>query len=147
MGTRKLTFKAEAQWVKVFPDNRDMFGYEDAYREFDGCYTIQVKLDEDQMAELKASGSMLQGKDDPDSSCRLITFKRKHKDRFDWASGAPKVTNQFGADWDFEHDGPVGNGSTVEVVVTVYDTSRPRIKGTRLEEVKVLDLVPVPEVA
>ena len=38
-------------------------------------------------------------------------------------------------------DGTIGNGSTVEVILSVYDTKMKSIVGTRLDTVKVLTLV------
>ncbi len=41
-------------------------------------------------------------------------------------------------------DGLIGNGSTVAVTLSVYDTSRKSIVGTRLDRVKVLEHVKPP---
>ena len=41
-------------------------------------------------------------------------------------------------------DGLIGNGSTVTVTLSVYDTRRKSIVGTRLDRVKVLEHVPPP---
>ena len=53
--------------------------------------------------------------------------------------GAPIVVKADGSPWDYDEDGPIGNGSLVEVILSVYDTSRKSIVGTRLDKVKVLE--------
>lgn len=137
MATRKLTLTGPVRWAKVFPENRDMTGYEGAFLEHDGAYTIEVGLTEGQLKDLKKTGSMLKGREGEDG-LQWVKFKRKHTDRFEWASGAPEVTGPTDRQWTMEDDGLIGNDSEAEVSVSVYDTSRDRIKGTRLESVKVL---------
>jgi len=142
MATKKITLKGQAQWARVFEDNRDMQGFEGAYVEFDGAYTIDVVLDKENKQILKDSGSAKKGKFDDDGNFS-VKFVRKHKDRFDWASGAPQVTKADGTAWSFEDDGSLGNGSEIEVELSVYTTAyRP---GTRLESVKVLKAVEIEE--
>jgi hypothetical protein len=51
------------------------------------------------------------------------------------------VVKADGSEWDYDVDGTIGNGSTVEVIVSVYDTKMKSIVGTRLDKVKVLKLV------
>ena len=76
MATRRVKLTGIGEWAKVFASNRDMLGYDGAYREFDGACTIDVILDEDNMAALKASRSIKKGKPDPQgreigrASCR-----------------------------------------------------------------------------
>lgn len=137
MGTRNIKLQGKATWAKVFEDNRDMKGFEGAYEDHDGGYTINVELEAEEFEKLKDAGSMKKGSMGEDGI--IVKFLRKHKDRFDWASGAPKVVKKDGSSWDFESDGAINNGSIVEVEVSVYDTSRSSIKGTRLEKVKVLE--------
>jgi hypothetical protein len=137
MATRKIKLTGKAEWAKVFPENRDMIGFEGQNAECDGKYCIDVYLDPAEAQTLKAAGSIKKGKVDEDGF--KVKFDRKHIDRFEWAGGPPVVTmNGEPRTYD---DGPIGNGSLVEVTVSVYDTSRPSIKGTRLEAVNVLELV------
>ena len=137
MATRIITLKGPARWARVFEDNRDMRGYEDAFVECNGAYTIEVGLSSEEFDKLKDAGSMKKGKEG-DDGLKWVKFTRKHTDRFDWSSGAPKVMNSSGDPWTFEDDGAINNDSEVEVKLSVYDTSRPRIKGTRLDEVTVI---------
>ena len=133
--TRNHKLSGVANWARVFEDNRDMNGYEGAYKDHEGGYTIEVVLDNEAMTELQEAGSMKKGKITDDGVS--VKFLRKHKDRFEWASGAPEVIKTDGSPWNFEEDGPINNNSLVTVYVSVYDTSRPAIKGTRLDKVRV----------
>lgn len=137
MATRDVVIRGKAFWPRVFEQNRDMKGYNDAAVPFDGFYKLDVMLDKDNKAIYKASGTAGKGKFDDDGNF-LVTLKRKHKDRFEWASGAPKVTKVDGSVWDYEKDGIIPNGSQVEVKFTVYTTTLS--PGTRLESVKVLEV-------
>ena len=138
MGTRKVKLSGYGFWAKVFEDNRDLTGYEDALKDVGGQCTIDVDLQPDQMEKLKKSKSMLRGKDSEDNEgFTRVRFKRKWQEEY--GGGAPTVVKADGTKWDYDEDGPIGNGSTVEVTLAVYDTSRKSIVGTRLEKVKVLE--------
>lgn len=149
MGTTRIKLQGKAKWAKVFEENRDMVGYEDAYRSCEGAYTIQVELDKENFEKLLATGAAKAVnvvnkakslKVDINALFPVeIKFQRKHKDKFEWASGAPKVMKADGTEWSFADDGLIGNDSLVEVDVSVYTTSK--ATGTRLESVTVLDLV------
>lgn len=137
MGTRKVKLTGLAYWSRVFEDNRDLTGFEDALKDVGGQTCIDVDLDADNMALLRKSKSMKRGTDSPDNDgLTRVRFTRKWEDRI--AGGAPKVVKADGTVWDLDDDGPIGNGSEVEVVLSVYDTSRKAIVGTRLDKVKVL---------
>ena len=141
MATRRVKLTGIGEWAKVFASNRDMLGYDGAYREFDGACTIDVILDEDNMAALKASRSIKKGKPDPQGRGHLVRFVRKFNTGKDWDSGAPVVVKADDTPWDYDVDGTIGNGYIVEVLLSVYDTSKPNIVGTRLDKVKVLEHV------
>jgi hypothetical protein len=66
-----------------------------------------------------------------------VRFTRKWTEEY--GGGEPTVVKADGTKWDYDEDGPIGNGSTVEVTLSVYDTSRKTIVGTRLDKVKVLE--------
>ncbi|MBL4795816.1 MAG: hypothetical protein JKY50_00220 [Oleispira sp.] len=144
--TRTVTVEGIANWAKVFEQNRDMKGWcgptgtaKGTYEDCDGAYTLNLIMDTDNSATLKASGSMkeLQPADDG-LQVKLI---RKHKGPFEAASGAPKVFHKDGTPWDIEVDGTIGNGSRVSVTSSIYDIKSYGTTGTRLESVTVLDLV------
>lgn len=141
MGTRRVKLTGLGYWAKVFEDNRDLTGYEDALKDIGGQTSIDVDLDEDSMAKLRKSKSMKKGNTSPeDDDLTRVKFTRKWEERY--GGGAPTVLKADGTEWDFDEDGPIGNGSTVEVTLTVYDTSRKNIVGTRLEKVKVIEHIP-----
>ena len=141
MATRKVKLSGIAEWAKVFTQNRDMEGFDGVYKDHNGACTIDLIMDEDNLAALKASRSMKRGSPDPQGRGTKVKFIRKFDTGRDWDSGAPVVKKSDDSDWDFSSDGPIGNGSTVEVELSVYDTSRPNIVGTRLDKVTVLDHV------
>jgi len=141
MATRKVKLTGIAEWAKVFTQNRDMEGFDGVYKDHNGACTIDLIMDDDNLAALKASRSMKKGSPDPQGRGTKVKFIRKFDTGRDWDSGAPVVKKSDDSDWDFSVDGPIGNGSTVEVELSVYDTSRPNIVGTRLDKVTVLDHV------
>ena len=141
MATRKIKLTGIAEWAKVFTQNRDMKGFDGAYEDCDGACTIDVILDDDNMQILKNSRSIKRGSPDPEGRGTKVKFIRKFNTGKDWDSGAPIVQKSDGSTWDLSTDGTIGNGSTVEVELSVYDTSRPNIVGTRLDKVKVIDHV------
>lgn len=138
MGTRKVKLTGLGYWAKVFEDNRDKTGFEDALVEIGGQTTIDMDLDSEQMEKLKKSKSMKRGSNSPDNDgLTRVRFTRKWTEQY--GGGEPSVVKADGTKWDYEEDGPIGNGSTVEVTLSVYDTSRKSIVGTRLEKVKVIE--------
>ena len=144
MATRKVVLTGIAEWAKVFEDNRDLKGFEGAYEEFDGACTIDMILDKENMDRLTASRSMKKGSPDAEGRGTRVRFVRKFNTGRDWDSGSPVVVKSDGTKWDMDVDGLIGNGSTVAVTLSVYDTSRKSIVGTRLDRVKVLEHVKPP---
>ena len=141
MATRKVKLTGIAEWARVFPQNRDMEGFDGAYRDCNGACTIDLILDDENLATLKASRSMKRGVPDPQGRGTKVKLVRKYDTGKDWDSGAPVVKKLDGSDWDYSLDGTIGNGSTVEVVLSVYDTKMKSIVGTRLDAVTVIDHV------
>mgnify|MGYP002260426711 FL=1 len=141
MATRKVKLSGIAEWAKVFEQNRDHKGYEGAYEDFDGACTIDLIIDDDNLNLLQASRSMKKGSPDKEGRGTKVTFVRKFDTGRDWDSGPPVVLKSDDTPWNLEADGLIGNGSKVEVHLAVYDTKRRDIVGTRLDKIKVLDLV------
>jgi len=141
MATRKIKLTGIAEWARVFESNRDMDGFDGVYRDHDGACTIDIIMDDANLSTLKASRSMKKGTPDAEGRGTKVKFIRKFNTGKDWDSGAPTVQKSDGSTWDLSSDGTIGNGSTVEVELSVYDTSRPNIVGTRLDKVKVVDHV------
>ena len=144
MATRKVVLTGIAEWAKVFEDNRDLKGFEGAYEEFDGACTIDMILDKENMDRLTASRSMKKGSPDAEGRGTRVRFVRKFNTGRDWDSGSPTVLKSDGTKWDMDIDGLIGNGSIVAVTLSVYDTSRKSIVGTRLDRVKVLEHIKPP---
>jgi len=141
MATRKVKLTGIAEWARVFETNRDMDGFDGVYRDHDGACTIDIIMDDANLSTLKASRSMKKGTPDAEGRGTKVKFIRKFNTGKDWDSGAPIVQKSDGSTWSISDDGTIGNGSTVEVELSVYDTSRPNIVGTRLDKVKVVDHV------
>ena len=141
MATRKIKLTGIAEWARVFETNRDMDGFDGVYRDHDGACTIDIIMDDANLSTLKASRSMKKGTPDAEGRGTKVKFIRKFNTGKDWDSGAPTVQKSDGSTWDLSSDGTIGNGSTVEVELSVYDTSRPNIVGIRLDKVKVVDHV------
>lgn len=143
------------EWAKVFESTRDMDGYEGAYVECQGAYTINQILDKEQYEKLKAAGTMKK----PNQKRLLdgelmVKFERKHlvttKDGrvIEQAGGAPKVVDSDGQKWDLDINGDIGNGSLAEVtnlITTFQGGDGKTYSRTSLLGVKVLEHVPIPE--
>lgn len=123
-----------AKWAKVFPRNKDT---NEAFHGPGGGYTIQVVLDKEELDKVTKSGARLKPQLTEDGV--EIKFRRKHTNpAIKEFGGPPKVVDADNKPMDEEVS--IGNGSKVEVFFTVYETSMG--KGTRLEGVRVLDLIP-----
>jgi len=140
MATKKVKLSGIGYWAKVFAENRDLTGFENALKEVGGQTTIDVDLDTENYALLKKSGSMKKGRPSPDNpELTRVKFTRKWEQQF--GGGAPIVHKEDGTNWDYDTDGFIGNGSEVTIILSVYNTSRSSIIGTRLDKVKVTKAV------
>tara|TARA_E500000331_G_scaffold54827_1_gene48488 strand:- start:2242 stop:2775 length:534 start_codon:yes stop_codon:yes gene_type:complete len=145
MATRKVRIEGIGEWARVFSQNREMTGYKPtpqavgAYEECNGACKIDVIMNDENYKKLKASKSMKTGTDDALDRGKKVTFVRKFETGRDWDSGEPIVLKEDNTRWDYEVDGPIGNGSIVEVTLAVYDIKKYGNTGTRLERVKVLE--------
>ena len=145
MATRKVKLEGIGEWCKVFEQNREMTGYKPtpqavgAYEECNGACKIDIIMNDENFKRLKASKSMKSGTDDDLGRGKKVTFVRKFETGRDWDSGAPIVLKEDNTRWDYEVDGPIGNGSVVEVTLAVFDIKKYGNTGTRLEKVKVVE--------
>jgi hypothetical protein len=139
MATTKHKVTGVAQWAKVFDSNKELRDWQGNPHDFGGLFKIDVILDKENKALYKSSGTSGKGKFDDDGNF-IATFKRKEKERFEWAGGAPQVMNKDGSPFTGVM---IPNGSKVEVEFTVYTTSMS--PGTRLESVKVLEMAEMPD--
>jgi len=139
-----------AMYAKVFEDNRDETGFEDAFVPYNGCCTIDVILDDVELEKLKAAGSKKEGRETEDGKT-IVKFSRKFEVRrkdtgeiIEDLSGPPQVVDSEGNDWEHSEENPkyIGNGSNVTVAVLVRaDKKKKAIAYTSLEGVKVNELV------
>ena len=149
MATRKLKLSGIAEWAKVFAQNRDMTGYKKTptaigtYEKTNGACCIDLILDDANIAALQAAGSSKEPKPDLEGRGMRIKMDRKFDTGRDWDGGAPLVTHADGTPWNFDTDGMIGNGSTVEVMASVYDVPNYGTTGTRLDSVMVINHVMV----
>lgn len=134
MASERIYLSGIAMWAKLFERNRDRGEF---YESTDGMTTIDLLMEKEELDKLKASGSRLRPKVTDEGL--TVKFKRPwiHSGGISDFGGPPQVVDSDGNDWDDSVS--VGNGSTVEIAVDVYDTQMG--KGTRLAGVKVLDLV------
>ena len=145
MATRKVRIEGIAEWARVFEQNREMTGYKPtpqavgAYEECNGACKIDVIMNDENFKKLKASKSMKSGTDDELGRGKKVTFVRKFETGRDWDSGVPIVLKEDNTGWDYDVDGPIGNGSLVEVTLAVYDIKKYGNTGTRLVRVKVIE--------
>lgn len=152
MAYKEVTTKGPIEWAKVFESNREMEGYEGAYQECDGAYTIVQVLSKEEFEKLKKAGTqkkpiqkrLLDGE-------IAVKFERKHlvktKDgkEVPQAGGAPKVVGPNGKAWDLEEDGLIGNGTIAEVtnlINTFKGQDGKMISRTSLVKVKIIEHVP-----
>ena len=148
MATRMVTVHGIAEWAKVFEQNRDLTGWkptvqaEGSYEKYSGACTIDMILDDENITKLRTAKSGKEPKPDLEGRGLRVKFDRKFNSGYDWSSGAPAVTKSDGTNWDYDVDGPIGNGSIVETTVAVYDLPKYGNTGTRLESVRVIDHVP-----
>jgi len=125
MATKTLYLSGVAQYVQVKTPSKD----------YDN-YAIGVSLDDNSVKLLKESGSQATVKDD-----NLVYFRRPHSKTFKNSPepvvfGPPKLFDENENSMDDKDFGP---GSEVIVKVAVYEAKKG--KGTRLEAVKVTNLV------
>ena len=128
----KLT--GTAMWAKVFPHNKDK---NEDFHGPGGAYVLDLIVDQQGEQEFLATGARTTPKVTDEGVA--IKFKRKHTHHIEDFGGSPQVVDADNNDWDGTL---IGNGSTVEVAYTVYDTKMG--KGCRLEGVRVIDHVELP---
>jgi hypothetical protein len=143
MATSIIYLQGKALWAKVFERNRDRESPNDMVNQklkaSDGQTSLTLVMDQEELAKFEASGSRKKVNNLEDGPA--VNFTRPWKHRIENFGGAPQIVDADGADWD--DSVAIGNGSEVEVAISIYDTQAG--KGTRLEGVKVLELVPYEE--
>jgi len=146
---KEVTTIGPIEWAKIFEGNREMNGYEGAYEDCEGAYTVTQILTKDEYAKLQKAGSQKKPIQKRIMEGELaVKFERKHLvktksgDVLEKAGGAPKVVGPDGKLWDVEVDGLIGNGSTAEVtnlITTFAGQDGKMISRTSLTKVKILE--------
>jgi len=140
MATQTYILPGIAYWAKVFEFNRDKTGYNNELAHCGGQTTIDLDVDNDGLAIYMKSKAGGRPRPSPDNDGMMrVKFKRKWEDRY--SGGEPDVFTADGQRWDTETMGLIGNGSKVEVMYEVYETSYGNY-GTRLSGIRVVDHVP-----
>lgn len=154
---RWYNFTGKARFFKI---------YSPEFFEGVGRYKAPIVIDAETMAEIKAIGIRRQFKDDPDSKDKIVTFSRDFekdfkegkvyfcppsvydKDGKALVEYYNKETNTRVTQFNEEDkdkiekrgvDVLVGNNSLVTLSVSTYEAGK--FKGSRLESIKILDLV------
>lgn len=152
---KEVTTVGPIEWARIFEENRDMSGYQGAYEDTEGAYTVVQVLTKAEYEKLKKAGSMKK----PIQSRMMdgqiaVKFERKHLvktkkgDIIEKAGGAPKVIGPDGKPWSQEN-GLIGNGSIAEVtnLIQTFDVIDPetgkntKASRTALTKVKLLEVV------
>ena len=135
MASQTVYLTGKAKWAKVLPHNKDK---DENFHGPGGAYTLDLYLDKEEQDKFVATGT--QSKPKVGEEGVFFKIKRKHTHpSIEAFGGPPQVVDADGNDWDGTL---IGNDSTVEVAVTVYSTKMGN--GTRLEGLKVIDLVELP---
>lgn len=129
MATKTWYFTGTAKWAKIAEPDKEF-----------QKYSIDVYLDDANLAKFQESGAQLKLRGH-ESDGTYVTFSRPMA-----RIGRDGEVKQFGPPELLNADGEpypkgtlIGNGSKVTVKVDVFDT--PKGKGTRLEAIRVDDLV------
>ncbi len=143
--SKNIVLRGKAYWAKVLDGNPDEYGDKVFYK-------ISLSPDDESVSKFNKSGMTLKYREltseEPDvmgwtfrRDVEGRTFKDKKTGKEKTlGGGAPRVVDAEGNKWDT--DVLIGNGSTVEILVSTYQTKTKPIKtGHRLEAVKVIDLV------
>lgn len=140
--TKKVVFTGKAYWARVYEGNHDEYGGKEFYK-------ITVALDGSSWGKFSQSGLSLKVKPVEVDGEDGVTFKRdlhaktgvdKKGKKWSLGGGTPRVVDEDGQ----EFSELIGNGSTVEVLVELYQVASGPMKGKwghRLEAVKVLEHV------
>lgn len=120
-----------ASWARLYDFNKD------THFDEDGVFQVNMNLDKDNVAKMKAAGIRNKPKINEETGEIHYVFRRKNAVTWKGVKqliGPPPVTFEGKP---FEE--LIGNGSKLELTLEVYDTMKG--KGSRIKEVKVLDWV------
>jgi hypothetical protein len=135
MASNTYYITGTAQWAKVFAHNKD--NNEDFHGP-GGAYVVDLVVDKEELDGFVATGARTTPKTTDNGM--TIKFKRKHTHpTIPSFGGPPQVVDADKGAWDGTL---IGNGSTIEIAYTVYDTKMG--KGCRMEGVRIIEHVELP---
>lgn len=135
MASKTYYITGQASWAKLFPYNMDKH---EAFHGPGGAYTVDLIVDKEELDAFAATGAQTKPRVTDEGTS--IKFKRKHDHpNIPAFGGPPQVVDADKQHWDGTL---IGNGSTIEVAYTVYDTKKG--PGSRLEGVRVIEHVELP---
>lgn len=127
-----MIIKGKAHWAKIFKlvPNFGKDGFE---------WTMDLAIDKDTVAALKAEGLLNRIKDKDDARGKFVVFKRKQFNSKDEPNEEIRVVDKAQKPWDRKVK--IGNGSDVEVKFRVWEYA-PKQRTMQIEAVRVINLVP-----
>jgi len=150
MAFKSVTTTGPIEWARITEDSRDMKGYQDAYVECEGAYTLSQILSKEEFQKLQQAGTQKKPVQKRLMDGELvIKYERKHKVTTKdgtvvlKAGGPPKVLDAEGKPWTADH-GAIGNGSVAEVtnlISTFKGMDGKMYSRTSLVEVKIINHV------
>lgn len=148
MAFKSVTTTGPIEWARIFEDNRDLEGYQGAYKECEGAYTLSQILSKEEFQKLQQAGTQKKPVQKRLMDGELvIKYERKHKVTTKdgtavlKAGGPPKVLDAEGKPWTADH-GAIGNGSVAEVtnlISTFKGMDGKMYSRTSLVEVKIIN--------
>jgi hypothetical protein len=132
MATQFFYLEGTVNWAKV---QEPVLKYQ-SKTEYE--YSLDFEPDEDSLAAFKASGSRKNVKNGSIKFNRDVEYTNAKGETVDAGKPTVLIRNEDGENEPYT--GLIGNGSKAIVKISVYDTRMG--KGTRLEGLTVLDLVP-----
>ena len=152
MAYKEVTTKGPIEWAKVFERNREMEGYDGAYIDCEGAYTVVQILSKEELEKLKKAGTQKKPIEkrllDGELAIKFVRehlVKKKDGTVIPQAGGAPKVVGPNGKPWNLEEDGMIGNGTIAEVtnLINTFKGSDGKMRSrTSLTKVKIIEHVP-----
>lgn len=138
MATKIVKYTGTVKWAKLFPTNVNK-GFDDDDR---GPFvSIDFSFDDpDDVKAFKSEKTKKEFKDDEENGRSYVNFRRYVENlKYPNLGGFPKVADKDNNRW--PESVMIGNGSKATIWVQIYETKTGR-KGTRLEAVRIEDLVP-----
>jgi hypothetical protein len=138
MATKIVKYTGLVKWAKLFPTNVNK-GWDDDDK---GPFaSIDFSFDDpDEAKAFKAEKTKKEFKEDEENGRSYVQFRRYTENlKYPKFGGCPRVADKDNNPW--PEKVLIGNGSKATIWVQVYETKNGR-KGTRLEAVRIDDLVP-----